>query len=146
MTGYEYFEQVLKTKGLKPFDVSKGTGIRSGVFSDWKAGRYTPKADKMQKIADFLGVPVEPLLGVQIPVQHDEYYQDVLSAMVAQEMLDDRQLRALHHIKKNIDYQRFKAYFDMILNLYRQEHPDDDFYDREFTYRSEDGDNKRNTD
>lgn len=62
MTGYEYFEQVLKDKGLKAYDVSKGTGIRSGVFSDWKKGRYTPKADKMQKIADFLGVPVEPLL------------------------------------------------------------------------------------
>jgi transcriptional regulator with XRE-family HTH domain len=146
MTGYEYFEQILKDKGLKAYDVSKATGIRSGVFSDWKKGRYTPKADKMQKIADFLGVPVEPLLGVQTNEQGGDYYTDAYSAMVAQQMFEDKDIRALHHIKKNIDYQRFKAYFDMILNLYRQEHPDDDFYDREFTYRSEDGDNKRNTD
>lgn len=127
MTGYEYFEQVLKTKGLKPFDVSKGTGIRSGVFSDWKAGRYTPKADKMQQIADFLGVPVEPLLGVQIPVQTFEYYQDALSAVIAQEMFDDKQLRGLHHIKKNIDAKRFKAYYDMITNIYKSENPNDDY-------------------
>ena len=140
MTGYEYFEQVLKTKGLKPFDVSKGTGIRSGVFSDWKAGRYTPKADKMQQIADFLGVPVEPLLGVQIPVQTFEYYQDALSAVIAQEMFDDKQLRGLHHIKKNIDAKRFKAYYDMITAYYQREFPDDYFeYDkREFTDRHED--------
>ena len=146
MTGYEYFEQVLKSKGLKPFDVSKGTNIRSGVFSDWKAGRYTPKADKMQKIADFLGVPVEPLLGVQTNEQGDNYYTDAYSAMIAQQMFDDPQLRALHHVKKNIDHERFKAYFDLIMNLYRQEHPNDDFYDREFFYRSDDGDNKRDTD
>ena len=146
MTGYEYFEQILKDKGLKAYDVSKATGIRSGVFSDWKKGRYTPKADKMQKIADFLGVPVEPLLGVQTNEQGGDYYTDAYSAMVAQQMFEDKDIRALHHIKKNIDYQRFKAYFDMIMNLYRQEHPDDDFYDREFTYRSEDGDNKHNTD
>lgn len=127
MTGYEYFEQVLKSKGLKPFDVSKGTNIRSGVFSDWKAGRYTPKADKMQKIADFLGVPVEPLLGVQTNEQSDTYYKDEISAMIAQEMFDDKQIRGLHHIKKNIDAQRFKAYYDMITNLYKAEHPNDDF-------------------
>lgn len=125
MNGYEYFEQVLKSKGLKAFDVSKGTGIRSGVFSDWKSGRYTPKADKMQKIADFLGVPVEPLLGVQNYEQNHEYYQDALSAMMAQEMFDDKELRTLHHIKKNIPHERFRAYFDMILSLYLSEHPND---------------------
>lgn len=146
MTGYEYFEQILKDKGLKAYDVSKGTGIRSGVFSDWKKQRYIPKADKMQKIADFLGVPVEPLLGVQTNEQGDNYYTDAYSAMIAQQMFDDPQLRALHHVKKNIDHERFKAYFDLIMNLYRQEHPNDDFYDREFTYRSDDGDNKRDTD
>lgn len=140
MSGYEYFEQVLKSKGLKAFDVSKGTGIRSGVFSDWKAGRYTPKADKMQKIADFLGVPVEPLLGVQIPVQSFEYYQDALSAAVAQEMFDDKQIRALHHIKKNISRERFQAYYDFITRLYQQENPGDsyDFDNGEQTKRHED--------
>ena len=100
----------------------------------------------MQKIADFLGVPVEPLLGVQTNEQGDNYYADAYSAMIAQQMFDDPQLRALHHVKKNIDHERFKAYFDLIMNLYRQEHPTDDFYDREFTYRSDDGDNKRDTD
>lgn len=128
MTGYEYFEEVLKSKGLKPFDVSKGTGIRSGVFSDWKAGRYTPKADKMQQIADFLGVPVEPLLGVQENTKGKTYYySDAISAIIAQEMYDDPELRALHHIKKRISHEKFKAYYQMIASLYRAENPNDDF-------------------
>lgn len=140
MSGYEYFEQVLKSKGLKAFDVSRGTGIRSGVFSDWKAGRYTPKIDKLQKIADFLGVPVEPLLGVHIYAQDKEYYQNALSAAVAQEMFDDKQIRALHHIKKNISSERFQAYYDFITRLYQQENPGDsyDFGIREQNKRHED--------
>lgn len=146
MTGYEYFEQILKDKGLKAYDVSKATGIRSGVFSDWKKGRYTPKADKMQKIADFLGVPVEPLLGVQTNEQGGDYYTDAYSAMVAQQMFDDPELRMLHHIKRNTEYARFKAYFDMIMSLYKQENPTDDFIDREFTDRDENGEHKRDTD
>ena len=140
MTGYEYFEQVLKSKGLKPFDVSKGTNIRSGVFSDWKAGRYTPKADKMQKIADFLGVPVEPLLGVQTDVHTDTYYKDAMSAMIAQQMFEDDEIRSLFHIKRNIPADRFKTFYDMITAYYQREFPDDTYeYDqREFTDRHED--------
>lgn len=140
MTGYEYFEQVLKDKGLKAYDVSKGTGIRSGVFSDWKKGRYTPKADKMQKIADFLGVPVEPLLSVQTNEQNGGYYTDAYSEMVAQQMFEDKDIRALHHIKRNIDYERFKIYFDMIANLYQKEHPEDnyDFDSGKSTQRTDD--------
>ena len=86
------------------------------------------------------------IFGVQEDAQAKSYFEDVKSAEIAQQMFDDPQLRALHHVKKNIDHERFKAYFDMIMNLYRQEHPNDDFYDREFTYRSDDGDNKRDTD
>ena len=140
MTGYEYFEQVLKSKGLKPYDVSKGTGIRSGVFSDWKAGRYTPKADKMQQIADFLGVPVEPLLGVQTDAQTEEYYKDIMSAMIAQQMFEDKEIRSLFHIKRNIPADRFKAFYDMISAYYQREYPDDHYeYDqREFTDRPDD--------
>ena len=101
MTGYEYFEQVLKAKGLKPFDVSKGTNIRSGVFSDWKAGRYIPKADKMQQIADFLGVPVEPLLGVQQDAQ-EVYYYDKETLEMAQALFKNKELRLLFDATKDI--------------------------------------------
>lgn len=58
---YEIFERLLKEKNLKGADVTRATGIASSTLTDWKKGRYTPKQDKLQKIADFLGVSLEYL-------------------------------------------------------------------------------------
>ncbi len=70
---YEIFENLLKERGLRPADVSKATGIRSGVFSDWKAGRGQPKIDKMFLIAKCLNVPLEFLLTGEMP---DSFFND----------------------------------------------------------------------
>ena len=59
---YDVFMDLLKKKGVKAYDVSKETGISSSVFTDWKKGRYTPKADKLQKIADYFGVSLEYMM------------------------------------------------------------------------------------
>lgn len=58
---YEIFEKLCNERGIKPYKVCKETGITTATISNWKAGRYTPKTDKMQKIADFFGVSVEYL-------------------------------------------------------------------------------------
>lgn len=55
---YKKFEALLKQKDLKPADVSKETGIATSTLTNWKQGKYTPKSDKLQKIADFLDVPI----------------------------------------------------------------------------------------
>ncbi|MCM1171185.1 MAG: helix-turn-helix domain-containing protein [Clostridium sp.] len=59
---YEIFQKLLKNAGLKPSDVTKATGIASSTLTDWKMGRSTPKQDKMQQIADFLGVSLTYLM------------------------------------------------------------------------------------
>lgn len=64
---YEIFENLLKERGLRPADISKATGIRSGVFSDWKAGRGQPKIDKLFLIAKSLDIPLEYLLTGEMP-------------------------------------------------------------------------------
>lgn len=58
---YEIFAKLLKERGLKHADIVKATGVSSGTLTDWKMGRYVPKADKRQKIADYLGVSLEYL-------------------------------------------------------------------------------------
>lgn len=47
---YEIFADLVAKKGVRVADVAKATGIRTGVFSDWKMGRYTPKQDKLKLI------------------------------------------------------------------------------------------------
>ena len=59
---YDIFEKLCGEKGITPYRVCKETGLTTSTISNWKAGRYTPKADKLQKIADFFGVSVEYLM------------------------------------------------------------------------------------
>ena len=59
---YETFEKLLEENKLTTYQVCKKTGIPRSTISDWKAGRYTPKVDKMQKLADYFNVPLEMLL------------------------------------------------------------------------------------
>lgn len=59
---YEIYCKLRDDQGLKDADVVKATGITKSTFSDWKSGRSKPKQDKLQKIADFLGVSVDYLM------------------------------------------------------------------------------------
>ena len=59
---YEIFAKLLQEKGLKAADVTRATGIKSPVFSEWKKGKSKPNTEKMVKIANFLEVSVEYLL------------------------------------------------------------------------------------
>ena len=52
-SAYERYCEIRDKCGLKDSDVAKGAGITKSTFSDWKAARYTPKQDKMQKISDY---------------------------------------------------------------------------------------------
>ena len=56
---YEKVEKLMEEKGVKVADVTKATGISSSVFTDWKKGRYTPKADKLYALAQYFDVPME---------------------------------------------------------------------------------------
>lgn len=59
---YKIFEELCELKGVTPYRVCKETGLTTATISNWKAGRYTPKQDKLQKIADYFGVTIEYLM------------------------------------------------------------------------------------
>lgn len=59
---YKIFEELCEIKGVTPYRVCKETGLTTATISNWKAGRYTPKQDKLQKIADYFGVTIEFLM------------------------------------------------------------------------------------
>lgn len=59
---YETFNKLLKERNLTAYQVSKATGLSQTLFSDWKSGKYTPKVDKLMKLAEFFGVPLEVFL------------------------------------------------------------------------------------
>ncbi|WP_127058835.1 helix-turn-helix domain-containing protein [Veillonella ratti] len=60
---YKKFEKLLKTYKVTAYRVGKETGIPTATFTAWKQGKYTPKADKLLKIAEYFNVPIEYFLG-----------------------------------------------------------------------------------
>ena len=63
--GYEAYEKAIKEKGLTSYRVSKDTGIAPTSFYAWANGEYTPKIDKLMKIAEYLGIDVAQLLEIK---------------------------------------------------------------------------------
>lgn len=63
---YEIFEHLLKERGITAYKVAQDTGITTATLSSWKKGRYTPKREKLQKLADYLNVSLEYLMTGQV--------------------------------------------------------------------------------
>ena len=60
---YKRFEALCKERGVTPYRVAKETGLTTSTLSNWKAGRYCPKFNKLSKIAEFFGVQTSYLSG-----------------------------------------------------------------------------------
>ena len=60
---WEKMAKLLENKGVSVYKVSKETGISNVTLSDWKLGKSTPKLDKLEKIANFFGVPISYFTG-----------------------------------------------------------------------------------
>lgn len=59
---YKVFEGLLAKNNETAYRVSVETGISTATLTAWKQGVYTPKIDKLMKIADHFGVPVSVFL------------------------------------------------------------------------------------
>lgn len=73
---YEIYCKLRDEKGIRDADVAKNTNITKSTFSDWKNGRSVPKQEKLQKIADYLGVTLDYLMNGKEP-ELDKYGDDV---------------------------------------------------------------------
>lgn len=62
MTTFERIESELGKRGIKPATMSKDLGFSSGLFSQWKSGQK-PSTEKIHKVAEYLDVSVDYLLG-----------------------------------------------------------------------------------
>ena len=56
---YEVYARMREARGVSDYAVCVATGIDPSTVSNWKTGKYTPKLDKLKKIADYFGVSVE---------------------------------------------------------------------------------------
>lgn len=59
---YKIYARIRDERQLSDYQVAKATGIATATFSNWKAGTYKPKIDKLMKLADYFGVSIEAFL------------------------------------------------------------------------------------
>lgn len=91
---YENFEKLCKKHNTNPSQVSRATGISTATFTSWKKDIYTPKNDKLQKIADHFGVSLGYLMGTESeePNAIDKENNPIV--------LDDEALELLEELKE----------------------------------------------
>lgn len=59
---YEKLAELLELNQITAYRVAKDTGISSATLSNWKAGNYTPKVNKLKILADYFGVGIDYFL------------------------------------------------------------------------------------
>lgn len=61
---YEKYSRLRDAKGLNDHQVVLAAGLTPSTIYEWRRGTYTPKVDKLAKIAKVLEVPLEELLNL----------------------------------------------------------------------------------
>jgi transcriptional regulator with XRE-family HTH domain len=116
----------MKANGFTAYKVSVETGIAQSTLSDWKKGKSTPKADKMQKIADLFNVSVDYLMTGKEKEGGETYYLNEETADMAQKLFLNKELRLLFDTAKDASPEDLETVHSMLLALKRKERGDYD--------------------
>ena len=119
MNEYKNFENLLIKNNTTAYQVAKATGVTTATLSQWKKGVYTPKQDKLQKIADFFGVTVDYLLTGSS--EEKKYFINNETANIAQKIIDNPALKALFDISVDASTEDIKAVTNMMVTLRNKE-------------------------
>ena len=109
---YNIYCKIRDKLGYKDSAVAEGAGVTKSTFSDWKAGRYQPKDEKLQKIASFLGVSVEYL---KTGEEQNGYYLNDDAREMAQFMFENPEYKVLFDASRKIskeDIETVKTIMD----------------------------------
>lgn len=120
--GYKEFDKLCKAKNVNPRQVSLATGVSSSTLTAWKKGDYTPKTDKLEKIADYFGVPLEYLKSGTMPTG-EGYYLDSEVAEIAQAVFDNPDIRVLFDAARDSKPKDIQMAVDMLMR-FKETNPD----------------------
>lgn len=102
---YEIFRKLLEEKGVTVYRVAKETGVSSATFTEWKNGNYTPKQDKLQKIADYFGVTLDYLVGNELETKPESETERKIRILTwkSEQLNDADREEVLKHFENTID-------------------------------------------
>ena len=122
---YENFKTLCENADVTPGEVSRHTGVASSTLTMWKQGVYTPKVDKLQKIADYFGVSLNYLQTGEEQSGDHFITEDVVN--VAEKIKNNQSLQDLFDVAVEAQpsdvemaadmLKRMTAYYSRIKNL-----------------------------
>lgn len=118
---YERIKELCKERGTNITALEKACGFARGSLS--KIDKHKPSAEKLQKIATYLGVTVDELTGVQVNAQADGYYINEDTARIAQQIYKDPYLRVLFDAAEDSRPEHLQMAADILTRL-KKTNPD----------------------
>lgn len=115
---YEVFMRLCESKGVSPTSVLLSLGITKSTLSGWKEGKFFPNADKIRKISNYFGVPMEYLMTGVMPAVH---FEDEETAAIAQAVLENKDLRGLFMAAKDAKPEDIQHVYETLLFLKSKE-------------------------
>ena len=124
MNSVERVKAICKERKIPISKMERDLGYANGYIGQLKKGVFP--ADRLQDISEYLGVSAEYLLNGEEKKGGEKYYINEETARVAQEMFENKDLRALYDVQKDMDPEDLRALYNMALALKRNERGDSD--------------------
>lgn len=124
MNSVERVKAICKERKIPISKMERDLGYANGYIGQLKKGVFP--ADRLQDISEYLGASAEYLLNGEEKKGGEKYYINEETARVAQEMFENKDLRALYDVQKDMDPEDLRALYNMALALKRKERGDSD--------------------
>ena len=123
MNSIERVKAICKERKIPISKIERDLGYANGYIGQLKKGVFP--ADRLQDIAEYLGVSSEYLLNGD-EKESDKYYLNDETAKMAQELFENRDLRVLFDAARDASPEDLKTTYDMLMALKRKERGEND--------------------
>lgn len=117
----ERIKNLCKSKGISMNQLETSLKFGKGYLS--KLNSSTPNTAKIKQIADYFGVSVDYLMNGE--EAGEKYYLNEETAAIAQDIFENKELRALFSVQRNMAPEDLRALHNMALALKRKEMGDE---------------------
>lgn len=124
MNSVERVKTICKERKIPISKVERDLGYANGYIGQLKKGVFP--ADRLQDIAEYLGVSSEYLLNGD-EKEGNKYYINEEAAEMAQALFENHDLRVLFDTAKDAKPEDLKMTYDVLMALKRKERGEDDF-------------------
>lgn len=111
----------LSKYGMTQIELAKKLGVGTTSVYNWCNGIKTPRMDKVDAMCDLFHCNRSDLIEDKSDKQSNGYYTDQETAQVAQEIFENKELRALFDVQRDMDADDLRALHNMALALKRKE-------------------------